>query len=161
MWSRRAVTSSLWQRSSRMEMSTHGSSTTQITTLWTTNSSLAKKVTWRLLEGRNLRYGMHMWETGLKLLNMAASPTSGRFLNSRMFINCIIWWKLACPHQGVVSMEGSKLAISFPKYHHTSEISGGKLVEVRHYHFWHCEIICNSCKVAKFPLLWFTDLHSN
>ncbi|XDV38934.1 hypothetical protein PO909_008249 [Leuciscus waleckii] len=33
--------------------------------------------------------------------------------------------------KGIVSMEGAKLAISFPKYHHTSEISGGKLVEVR------------------------------
>ncbi|XP_043076923.1 gastrotropin [Puntigrus tetrazona] len=31
--------------------------------------------------------------------------------------------------KGTVSMEGGKLAISFPKYHHTSEISGGKLVE--------------------------------
>ncbi|CAM4669655.1 unnamed protein product [Leuciscus chuanchicus] len=31
--------------------------------------------------------------------------------------------------KGIVSMEGAKLAISFPKYHHTSEISGGKLVE--------------------------------
>lgn len=91
------------------------------------------------------------------------SVSSVRFLNASMFIKCIIWWKLilVCPPQGVVSMEGSKLAISFPKYHHTSEISGGKLVEVRYYHICHCEIICNSCKVAKVPLLWFTDLHSN
>lgn len=59
MSSRRDVTSSLWRRSSRVEMSTHGSSTTQTTMLWPTNSSLAKKVTWRLLEGRNLRYGIH------------------------------------------------------------------------------------------------------
>uniref|UniRef100_A0A8C1KXW3 Fatty acid binding protein 6, ileal (gastrotropin) n=1 Tax=Cyprinus carpio TaxID=7962 RepID=A0A8C1KXW3_CYPCA len=31
--------------------------------------------------------------------------------------------------KGIVSMDGGKLAISFPKYHHTSEIRGGKLVE--------------------------------
>lgn len=85
--------------------------------------------------------------------NDCSSPTSVRFLNASMFI---------CPHQGIVSMEGAKLAISFPKYHHTSEISGGKLVEVRYYHFRHYVIICrpNSSKVAKVPLLCFTDLHS-
>lgn len=66
-----------------------------------------------------------------------------------------------CPHQGIVSMEGAKLAISFPNYHHTSEISGGKLVEVRYYHCRHYEMTCNSCKVAKVPLLCITDLHSN
>lgn len=27
-------------------------------------------------------------------------------------------------------MEGGKLSVTFPNYHHTSEISGGKLIEV-------------------------------
>ncbi|XP_065143876.1 gastrotropin [Paramisgurnus dabryanus] len=31
--------------------------------------------------------------------------------------------------KGIVKMEGGKLSIDFPKYNHTSEISGGKLVE--------------------------------
>nr|ACD37356.1 fatty acid-binding protein 6 [Danio rerio]ACD37357.1 fatty acid-binding protein 6 [Danio rerio]ACD37358.1 fatty acid-binding protein 6 [Danio rerio]ACD37359.1 fatty acid-binding protein 6 [Danio rerio]ACD37360.1 fatty acid-binding protein 6 [Danio rerio] len=31
--------------------------------------------------------------------------------------------------KGIVSMEGGKLTISFPKYQQTTEISGGKLVE--------------------------------
>ncbi|XP_051955545.1 gastrotropin-like [Xyrauchen texanus] len=31
--------------------------------------------------------------------------------------------------KGTVNMEGGKLTISFPNYNHTSEISGGKLVE--------------------------------
>ncbi|TRZ03808.1 hypothetical protein DNTS_027799 [Danionella cerebrum] len=31
--------------------------------------------------------------------------------------------------KGLVSMEGGKLTISFPNYHQTTEISGGKLVE--------------------------------
>ncbi|MEQ2183220.1 Gastrotropin, partial [Goodea atripinnis] len=32
--------------------------------------------------------------------------------------------------KATVSMEGGKLTVSFPNYHHVSEISGGKLVEV-------------------------------
>lgn len=28
-------------------------------------------------------------------------------------------------------MEGGKLSVTFPNYHHTSEISGGKLIEVK------------------------------
>lgn len=32
--------------------------------------------------------------------------------------------------QATVYMEGGKLSVTFPNYHHTSEISGGKLVEV-------------------------------
>uniref|UniRef100_A0A3B4XC69 Fatty acid binding protein 6, ileal (gastrotropin) n=1 Tax=Seriola lalandi dorsalis TaxID=1841481 RepID=A0A3B4XC69_SERLL len=32
--------------------------------------------------------------------------------------------------KATVSMEGGKLSVTFPNYHHTSEISGGKLVEV-------------------------------
>ncbi|KAI2651251.1 gastrotropin-like protein [Labeo rohita] len=31
--------------------------------------------------------------------------------------------------KGTVNMEGGKLTIDFPKYNHTSEIRGGKLVE--------------------------------
>uniref|UniRef100_A0A3B4UI28 Fatty acid-binding protein, liver-type n=2 Tax=Seriola dumerili TaxID=41447 RepID=A0A3B4UI28_SERDU len=31
--------------------------------------------------------------------------------------------------KATVSMEGGKLSVTFPNYHHTSEISGGKLVE--------------------------------
>ncbi|KAI4877601.1 hypothetical protein NFI96_027354 [Prochilodus magdalenae] len=31
--------------------------------------------------------------------------------------------------KATVNMEGGKLSVSFPNYHHTSEISGGKLVE--------------------------------
>uniref|UniRef100_A0A4W5M2W2 Fatty acid binding protein 6, ileal (gastrotropin) n=1 Tax=Hucho hucho TaxID=62062 RepID=A0A4W5M2W2_9TELE len=33
--------------------------------------------------------------------------------------------------KATVTMEGGKLSTEFPKYHHTSEISGGKLIEVR------------------------------
>lgn len=40
---------------------------------------------------------------------------------------------LVCHHQGTVNMEGGKLTIDFPKYNHTSEIRGGKLVEVRYH----------------------------
>lgn len=32
--------------------------------------------------------------------------------------------------QATVHLEGGKLSVTFPNYHHTSEISGGKLVEV-------------------------------
>lgn len=32
--------------------------------------------------------------------------------------------------QATVHMEGGKLSVTFPNYHHTSEISGGKLIEV-------------------------------
>uniref|UniRef100_A0AAY5KGH7 Gastrotropin n=1 Tax=Esox lucius TaxID=8010 RepID=A0AAY5KGH7_ESOLU len=32
--------------------------------------------------------------------------------------------------KATVTMEGGKLSTSFPKYHHTSEISGGKLIEI-------------------------------
>ncbi|XP_032388352.1 gastrotropin [Etheostoma spectabile] len=31
--------------------------------------------------------------------------------------------------KATVHMEGGKLSVTFPKYHHTSEISGGKLIE--------------------------------
>ncbi|XP_067085223.1 gastrotropin [Osmerus mordax] len=31
--------------------------------------------------------------------------------------------------KATVTMEGAKLCVQFPNYHHTSEISGGKLVE--------------------------------
>ncbi|XP_056586560.1 gastrotropin [Triplophysa dalaica] len=31
--------------------------------------------------------------------------------------------------KGTVNMDGGKLTIDFPKYHHISEVSGGKLVE--------------------------------
>ncbi|XP_024249212.1 gastrotropin isoform X2 [Oncorhynchus tshawytscha] len=31
--------------------------------------------------------------------------------------------------KATVTMEGGKLSTKFPKYHHTSEISGGKLIE--------------------------------
>ena len=34
------------------------------------------------------------------------------------------------PFQATVTMEGAKLCVQFPNYHHMSEISGGKLVEV-------------------------------
>ncbi|MBN3301167.1 FABP6 protein, partial [Amia calva] len=33
--------------------------------------------------------------------------------------------------KATVTMEGGKITVRFPKYHHTAEISGGKLVEVR------------------------------
>lgn len=33
--------------------------------------------------------------------------------------------------QATVSMDGAKLTTQFPNYHHLTEISGGKLVEVR------------------------------
>ncbi|CAI9624500.1 unnamed protein product, partial [Staurois parvus] len=33
--------------------------------------------------------------------------------------------------KATVRMESGKLTVDFPKYHHTSEIVGGKLVEVR------------------------------
>lgn len=36
-----------------------------------------------------------------------------------------------CSVQATVSMDGGKLSVQFPNYHHTSEISGGKLIEVR------------------------------
>uniref|UniRef100_A0A3Q3XFN0 Fatty acid-binding protein, liver-type n=1 Tax=Mola mola TaxID=94237 RepID=A0A3Q3XFN0_MOLML len=32
--------------------------------------------------------------------------------------------------KATVVVEGSKLSITFPNYHHTSEISGGKLIEI-------------------------------
>lgn len=35
-----------------------------------------------------------------------------------------------CTFQATVQMEGGKLCVTFPNYHHTSEICGGKLVEV-------------------------------
>ncbi|XP_031428662.1 gastrotropin [Clupea harengus] len=32
--------------------------------------------------------------------------------------------------KATVSMDGGKLSVQFPNYHHTSEISGGKLIEI-------------------------------
>lgn len=40
-----------------------------------------------------------------------------------------VWLQPAC-FQATVHMEGGKLSVTFPKYHHVSEISGGKLIEV-------------------------------
>lgn len=36
-----------------------------------------------------------------------------------------------CVFQATVLMEGGKLSVTFPNYYHTSEISGGKLIEVK------------------------------
>ena len=33
--------------------------------------------------------------------------------------------------QATVSMDGGKLSVNFPNYHHTSEVCCGKLVEVK------------------------------
>lgn len=40
-------------------------------------------------------------------------------------------------------MEGGKLSVTFPNYHHTSEINGGKLIEVSATPWFLVTIKCN------------------
>lgn len=57
-------------------------------------------------------------------------------------------------------MDGGKLSIDFPKYHHISEVSGGKLVEVSKTLYTTFGNVLGKLYYLILYLLVFADLHS-
>lgn len=128
---RRVVTTSSSQRLPKQAMTSSGPSCIPQMPKSATSFPLARSVIWRPSVERNSRCEEIIQTLFFNFLSfLVLSEEHYEPLEEGGCIRADSLTNYYMCVQATVYMEGGKLSVTFPNYHHTSEISGGKLVEV-------------------------------